>query len=108
VGLTFQGNLSACNTYLPTTTTISNGKALMVLPAPHQTGSMTMTDLLTTPSSGTSCSGSTTPGTASGINAPYLQWNGGSGSNYNINPSGRVTFGVYSGNPAVIYTRESY
>jgi MSHA biogenesis protein MshQ len=107
---TFTGSLSACSTYVPATTSITNGQGIMLLPAPKAAGSMTMTDLLTTTSSsGTSCSGSTTPGTASGINGSYLQGNGGaSNTNFTINPSGRATFGVYSGNPAVIYTRESY
>lgn len=109
--LTFQGNLAACNTYVPTTTTVNNGSALVVLPAPsgHQTGTMTMTDLLAAPSSGVACNGSNTSSAATYVNAPYLQGNWGSNpGNYNVNPNARATFGIYSGSPAVIYTRESY
>ncbi len=109
IGMTFQGNIAACNTYVPTTTTISNGQANLILPAPGQSGSITMTDLASTSSpSGTACSGSTTRSTATGINATYLQGNWNGSSTYTVNPSALATFGVYSGVPQVIYIRESY
>jgi MSHA biogenesis protein MshQ len=106
VGLTFQG-MSACSTYLPVTTTINNGTAIMMLSAPKQVGTVTMTDLVNS-TNGSACVGSNTGGPATGINAPYLQGNWSNPANYGANPTGKASFGVFSGSPAVIYTRESY
>ncbi len=109
IGMTFQGTIAACNTYVPSTTTIVNGQANLLLPAPGQSGSITMTELDSTASpNGTACSGSTTKSTATPINATYLQGNWSGSSTYTVNPSALATFGVYSGVPQVIYIRESY
>jgi MSHA biogenesis protein MshQ len=109
VNMAYSGSLVACNTYMPNSTTASNGTMTFNLAAPGQSGSVTLTDLISTSSSnGTACSGSTTKTTATPINASFLQGNWNYTGNYNVNPSAVATFGVYSGVPQVIYIRESY
>jgi MSHA biogenesis protein MshQ len=106
----FTGSLAACETAISGAGTLSNGRGTFVLPAPGSanSGSVLLTANLGTSASGTTC---TTVGgatvSADGSSRPYLQgaW---SGSAYDDNPSGVVSFGTRRGADELIFVRENF
>jgi MSHA biogenesis protein MshQ len=106
----FSGNLAACETAISGAGTLSSGRGTFVLPPPGSanSGSVLLTANLGTSSSGTTC---TTVGggtvAATGASRAYLQgaW---SGSAYDDDPSGLISFGTRRGADELIFVRENY
>ncbi|MEO6145609.1 MAG: DUF6701 domain-containing protein [Sulfuriferula sp.] len=105
-------NLSACKTAVSVTGRLSNGKSStlkLVKPAAGNNGSVDLTVNLGAAATGQTCVAPlpTTQQAVTAANLSYLQgkW---SGTNYNQNPQGRATFGVYKNANEFIYMREMY
>ncbi|RZI43057.1 hypothetical protein EGT07_09390 [Herbaspirillum sp. HC18] len=97
---------STCKPRLSQTTTLSKGRALLMLSAPGNgnNGSVDLRVNLDT-ASGTTCAApGTALSTATSANQTYLRGNW-LNSNYTDDPTARATFGVYKSGP-VIYIRE--
>ncbi len=105
-------NLSACKTAVSVSGRLSGGKSSnlkLVKPGAGNNGSVDLTVNLGTTATGQTCVAPlpTTQQAVTAANLSYLQgkW---SGTNYNQNPQGRATFGVYKNANEFIYMREMY
>jgi MSHA biogenesis protein MshQ len=108
----FQGALSACETAVSPTTTLTfasgQGSLKLTKPGRGNTGSVDMTMNLGT-ASGTTCitaGGSTVAAGTAG--RTWLQGNWGGSATYTVNPTARATFGPYHSSQEFIYQRENY
>ncbi|MHB1333360.1 MAG: DUF6701 domain-containing protein [Sulfuriferula sp.] len=104
-------NLSPCMTAISVSGRLSGGKSSnlkLVKPGAGNNGSVDLTVNLGATASGQTCvAPPTTQQSVTAANQSYLQgkW---SGTNYNQNPQGRATFGVYKNANEFIYMREMY
>ena len=107
----YQKNLAACEAAISISGPLSGGKSnlRLVKPGVGNNGSVDLTVNLGAASSGQTCVAPlpTTQQPATAANQSHLQGNW-SGSNYDQNPGGRATFGVYKGNNSFIFQRENY
>lgn len=103
----YKKNLNACETTVPATVMLVNGKARFILSKPgvNNNGSVDLTVNLGTPA-GNTCLSPAPEIPATSANELYLQGNWTS-SAYTDNPKARATFGLYKSGP-VIYIREMY
>ena len=104
----WQKNLSPCETSVSIPGAFSGGKSAMQFSAPGagNNGSVDFTVKLSVSAAGTTCvNGAAAP--VSGAAQSWLrgQW---SGNQYDQDPTGRATFGVYKGDNPIIYLRENY
>lgn len=106
----FTSNLAACETAVSISGAFSAGKSnlKMLKPGAGNSGSVNLTVNLGSAALGQTCTsvgGAPVPDTPA--NLSYLQgrW---SGANYDQNPFGRATFGVYKNANEFIYLREMY
>ena len=105
-------NLSACKTAISVSGRLNGGKSSnlkLVKPGAGNNGSVDLTVNLGASATGQTCVAPlpTTQQAVTAANQSYLQgkW---SGTNYNQNPHGRATFGVYKNANDFIYMREMY
>ncbi|MGH8700696.1 MAG: DUF6701 domain-containing protein [Burkholderiales bacterium] len=106
------GPLSACRTRMDPNITLTAGRGNLLLTAPGSAngGSVDLTIQLGSGAFGSdSCVtlGLPPPQATNGANRADLQgnWTGGA---YNMNPSARATFGVFSGAEEIIFVRENF
>jgi len=118
IALAFSSGLVACNTaVVEPVVTMASGAAVMTLAAPGANGIVTLTPQLGA-ATGTYCAakgGGTTGTTSAAIDYLTGRWDdsanpdGNASTNYDDNPSGRATFGLYGSVPnTFIYQRENY
>jgi len=104
-------NLSPCKTAISVSGRLSGGKSTnlkLVKPGAGNNGSVDLTVNLGATATGQTCvAPSTTQQPVTAANQSYLQgkW---TGTNYNQNPLGRATFGIYKNANEFIYMREMY
>lgn len=105
-------NLSACETAVSVSGRLSGGKSSnlkLVKPGAGNNGSVDLTVNLGASATGQTCVAPlpTSQQAVTAANQSYLQgkW---SGTNYNQNPHGRATFGIYKNANDFIYMREMY
>lgn len=107
----YQKNLAPCETAASISGRFSGGRSnlKLVKPGAGNNGSVDLTVNLGAAASGQTCVAPlpATQQAATAANQSYLQgkW---SGTNYDRNPSGRATFGVYKNANEFIYMREMY
>ena len=104
----YKRNLSACETTLsfPSGQFVSGVRTFrLTKPGANNQGSVDLTVNLGATASGNTCAPATAAATTA--NRPYLrgQWSGS--VNYDQNPGGRASFGVYRGNDEVVFVREN-
>ncbi len=104
----WQRSLNACETSATLSGRFNAGRGNLRLykPGAGNSGSVDLTLRLGATGSGSGCVGGVA-GATSGASQPWLQgaWTGGA---YNQDPAARGSFGLYRGNPALIYLREAY
>jgi Concanavalin A-like lectin/glucanases superfamily len=109
----FLGNLSACETTVRPTGTLSfaagKGTLRLTKPGSGNYGSVDLMANLGT-ASGTTCTtvGASTVAASGAGNKLYLQGNWGGAAGYNVNPAARATFGQYRNTQEFIYLRENH
>jgi len=96
----WQKSLSACKTSVSGGGTVSRGRTSLLLSAPGtgNTGSVDLTLNLDAAASGSACvGGAAQPSTTTGLG--FLQGAWGGSATYNVDPTGRASFGEYGVQP---------
>jgi hypothetical protein len=114
VAMAFTGSIAPapnCKTAVNGGGTFTAGRRTLVLspPGSGNGGAADITVNLAAAAAGNTCTAvGVLPSAASTANRPYLQGNWGGSGTWNVNPTGRATFGVFRGSDEVIFIRENF